>query len=225
MATWIAAVRHPQKQDDVDRIHRGDQSQITEEGERQAAILIDRVRSFDIDIVLSSDTPRTALLGTRIGAAIGCKVETNALFREWQSPSFMLNRSMEELAVKETKRLLREGFDSGHRFFDEESKPMLEARNREITNFLLNYPRQRLLLLTHAKTIAGLVTQTFFGSLDGYYRGPDRALKLDHTGITTFVQERDRRDGTRRLVVQSVNDISHFDRFYQEAHSILGAAE
>ncbi len=77
MATWIAAVRHPHKQDDIDGIYRGDASMLSEEGERQADILIERVRQLDIDIVQSSDTPRTALVAVRIGNALNVKVETN----------------------------------------------------------------------------------------------------------------------------------------------------
>ncbi|MEK7079659.1 MAG: hypothetical protein AAB901_00015, partial [Patescibacteria group bacterium] len=79
---------------------------------------------------------------------------------------------------------------------------------------------------THAKFICGLITQTIWGTLENYYSGPDRTLKLSHTGITVFVNEPDRRDGVRRLIVETVNDISHTEpRFYQDAERILGAAE
>ncbi|MEK7100104.1 MAG: histidine phosphatase family protein [Patescibacteria group bacterium] len=226
MAAWIAAVRHPEKQDDIDHIHRGDQALITEEGERQAQVLIEHARLLDIDIVLSSDTPRTALLAARIGEAIGRKVETRALFREWRAPSVMLGRSVDEPGIKELKRVMRLSFDHGMPVADEETRPMLEERNRQAQKLLLEYPQQRVLLVTHAKFICGLITQTIWGTLENYYSGPDRTLKLSHTGITVFVNEPDRRDGVRRLIVETVNDISHTEpRFYQDAERILGAAE
>lgn len=198
---------------------------LSEEGERQAEVLIERVRALDIDIVQSSDTPRTALVAARIGNALNVKVETNSLFREWRAPDYVIGKSKDDPSVKEMKRLTRDGFDSGLRFFEEESRPMLEARNRRIITHWLTYPRERILFVGHGKLICGLVTQTIWGSLEGYYRGPDRTLKLDHTGITIFSRERDRRDGLPRLVVTTVNDIAHRDRFYEEAKSILGAAE
>ncbi len=226
MATWIAAVRHPQKEDDLDGIHRGDHSLITEEGQEQARILTARAKHMDIDAIVSSDSPRTALLATRIGEAISRSVHLNPLFREWRSPTFMEGRSTRtDPEVRQAKKLLRENFDLGEQYFDEETKSMLERRTKEASDYLISHPASRVLLVTHAKFICGMITQTVWGSLAGYYRGPDRNIKLDNTGVTIFLHEADRRDGTRRLVVQTINDVSHQEtEFYEHAFKLLAAS-
>jgi len=223
MATWIAAVRHPQKEDDLDGIHRGDTSLITEEGQKQARTLVTRALHMDIDAIISSDSPRTALLATQVGKAIGRPVEVNPLFREWRVPSFMEGRSTwTDLDVKEAKRLFRESFDRDVQHFDEETKSQIETRTKEASEALIAYPAKRVLLVTHAKFICGLITQTIWGNLDGFYRGPDRSIKLDNTGVTVFAYEPDRRDGSQRLVVKTVNDVSHYEtEFYNGLLGIL----
>jgi broad specificity phosphatase PhoE len=226
MATWIAAVRHPQKEDDIDGIYRGDAARVTEEGERQISILIERAQYMDLDAVVSSDTPRTALLAERIGHAINRPVITDALFREWRRPSFMHGMSAQHDVVKQAKLLFRESFDRGMQHFDEETRPMLEGRTLEAMGCLMKLPPRRVLLASHANFICGMVCMTVWGSLAGYYRGPDRKIKLDNTGVTIFALERDRRDQSMGFVVQSVNDVSHQERaFYSDMHRILGAAE
>jgi broad specificity phosphatase PhoE len=222
MAEEYAAVRHPEKQDDIDHIHRGDASYITPEGERQAEIILQRARLMDIDAIVSSDTPRTALLATKIGAAIGRPTLTSALFREWRAPSILLGHSTKEPWAQELKFLLRESFDLDVQQFDEETKSMLEERTWEGRQFLASLPPKRVLLMSHAKYIAGLVTQTVWGSLDGYYRGPDRRLILDHTGVTIFTKKEDRRDGSVGFAVKSVNDVSHQDTsFFQSIQHLF----
>jgi broad specificity phosphatase PhoE len=211
MAEWIAALRHPEKEDDVDGIHRGDQSHITEHGEEQAKIIIERAQHFDLDAIVSSDTPRTALLAARIGEAIQRPVETNSLFREWRKPSFMRGLHRSDPAFREASRLMRQHFDEDKRFYDEETKSELHARTEQAKQRLIEYPYQRILLVTHAKFLCGLITSTVWGSLDGFYRGPDATLKLDHTGLTVFVNEPDRRTKERRLMVKTMNDVSHQD--------------
>jgi broad specificity phosphatase PhoE len=227
MATWIAAVRHPQKQDDIDGIHRGDAALITEQGEREADVLVQRALLMDLDAVLCSDCPRTFALATRIGNAIGCKVETNALFREWRQPSFMEGQSIKDnVLVRETKLLMRTGFDSDVTVTDGESRTMIEERTRQAMDYVVSHPRARVLLVSHAKFICGMITMTIWGSLKGYYRGPDRSLKLDNTGVSIFVKEADRRDSSQRLVVKTVNDVSHQEiEFYQDVQRMFRAAE
>lgn len=227
MATLIAAVRHPQKEDDIDGIHRGDAALITPQGEREAAVLVERARLMDLDAVISSDCPRTFALATRIGNAIGCKVETNALFREWRMPSFMVGQSVRDNdLVREAKLLMRTGFDSDVIVGDGESRTMIEDRTTKAIDYLLAYPRERVLLVSHAKFICGMITMTIWGTLKGYYQGPDRALKLDNTGISVFAREADRRDGTQRLVVKTVNDVSHQEaEFYHDVRRMFTAAE
>lgn len=226
MATWIAAVRHPQKQDDIDGIHRGDAALITEQGERDADVLVERARLMDLDAVVSSDCPRTGALATKIGSAIGCRVETNALFREWRMPSFMLGQSVRDnVMVREAKLLMRTGFDTDITVTDAENRSMIEKRTREASAYLVAYPRERILLVSHAKFICGMITMTIWGTLEGYYRGPDRSLKLDNTGVTLFTREADRRDGSPRLVVKTVNDVSHQEAtFYEDVRRILSVS-
>lgn len=227
MATWIAAVRHPQKQDDIDGIHRGDAALITPQGEQEAAVLVERARLMDLDAVITSDCPRTFALGTRIGNAIGCKIETNALFREWRQPSFMEGQSVRDnVMVREAKLLMRTGFDSDVTVTDGETRTMIETRTKRGVDYLLAYPHERVLLVSHAKFICGMITMTVWGSLEGYYRGPDRSLKLDNTGVSIFTREADRREGTQRLVVKSVNDVSHQEaQFYHDVRRMFSTAE
>ena len=227
MATLIAAVRHPQKEDDIDGIHRGDAALITPQGEREAAVLVERARLMDLDGVISSDCPRTFSLATRIANAIGCKVETNAAFREWGMPSFMVGQSVRDNdLVREAKLLMRAGFDSDIIVGDGESRTTIEDRTTRAIEYLLGYPRERVLLVSHAKFICGMITMTIWGTLKGYYQGPDRALKLDNTGVSVFTREADRRDGTQRLVVKTVNDVSHQEaEFYHDVRRMFTAAE
>lgn len=226
MAKWIAVVRHPQKEDDLDGIHRGDAARITEQGSKDADTLVKRASLMDVDLVISSDCPRTFELATRIGNVINRPVETNALFREWRKPSFMEGRSVvADEAVREAKRLIRESFDDDLQFLDGECRSAIEARTRKALAYIMEYPCKRLLVVSHAGFIAGMLTMTVWDTLVGYYQGPDQAFKLDNTGVTIFTQEANRRDGSNCLVVKTVNDVSHREtQVYEDLYRILGGA-
>lgn len=216
MTKRVYFLRHPQTDENESGVYLGPDAKVTEVGERQIDIVVERAMELNPGTIVSSNYERAIRLATQIHKRLELVsvVRASRLFNEVRKPSSLIGLSRSDSQSKEIMAEIRSRFDEDHAHSDEETRSMLEARIKEALQFLEQLPEQTILVTTHCKFLFALFHYVYTGgSLKGYYESADRVLRHDNTGITTFTFEPDYRTGQPHWHCVSWNDVSHKDSF------------
>jgi broad specificity phosphatase PhoE len=216
MANTLIAIRHPEKEGDIQGVYRGNADTITPNGQMQITEVIDRIRYWDErpELVISSAIPRAITLAGFVASELGLNFEINELFNEIDKPEFLVGERRDSDLHERTMREIREMFDlvTTPEGIQVCSRSQLEEQTRETFAYLESLPCETVLLVGHAKRIASYAHWIYHNeTLHGYYETADRNLKLSPTGISVFKREPDRRNGEQdtHWHVDCWNDTAH----------------
>lgn len=235
MANRIDLVRHPDKEGDREGVYRGADAKITEQGWREAEVVIERLVSFPHERIVSSEIPRAKALAELYARRLGYeRIDHLAFLNEIDKPKFLVGLERTDPIHVEVMQTIRDCFDSG-------KLPMLSDRLRDDIRHRLGldlppcikvkgraeveaetaiafkafraYTESSILVVCHAKRIASYVHWVYKNcrTLEGFYGEADQNLTIDTTGITTLLWKRDRRTGEMRWHVGAVNDTAHYE--------------
>ncbi|HEX2792452.1 MAG TPA: histidine phosphatase family protein [Candidatus Paceibacterota bacterium] len=212
----VFLIRHPETNEAVDGIYRGDHAEITEKGMEQAQTVAGRLADLNVTHIITSTLPRSVRLAEIIAVRMSMgakpnslvKVLPNELFVECRKPSVMDLKPRDE--SEPAMRPIRGLFDWNYRHSDEENRWRLEVRVWRALRYLAELDAQCVVVVTHGKFLRVLYHYLYEeGTLNGFYRKADRLLKHAHTGITTFSLEEGYRNPALQWQVDGWNDIAH----------------
>ena len=188
------------------RIQGQSDSPLTEQGERQAQQVGERVRALGITHIIASDLGRTRQTAGYIAAACGCEVILDPRLRELDM-GVLERRLVDSLTPEEEgwRRRLVDGTPDG-RIPEGESMQELGDRVRAALNDCLELPEgSRPLLVSHGSALGCLVS-TILG-LPAY---AERRLRLRNCSISRvdYQQSPWLAPG---WVVETAGDVSHLD--------------
>lgn len=188
------------------RIQGQSDSPLTEQGERQAQQVGERVRALGITHIIASDLGRTRQTAGYIAAACGCEVILDPRLRELDM-GVLERRLVDSLTPEEEgwRRRLVDGTPDG-RIPEGESMQELGDRVRAALNDCLELPEgSRPLLVSHGIALGCLVS-TILG-LPAY---AERRLRLRNCSISRvdYQQSPWLAPG---WVVETAGDVSHLD--------------
>ncbi|EMH4163182.1 2,3-diphosphoglycerate-dependent phosphoglycerate mutase GpmB [Pluralibacter gergoviae] len=188
------------------RIQGQSDSPLTEQGERQAQQVGERVRALGITHIIASDLGRTRQTAGYIAAACGCEVILDPRLRELDM-GVLERRLVDSLTPEEEgwRRRLVDGTPEG-RIPEGESMQELGDRVRAALNDCLELPEgSRPLLVSHGIALGCLVS-TILG-LPAY---AERRLRLRNCSISRvdYQQSPWLAPG---WVVETAGDVSHLD--------------
>lgn len=244
MADRIDLVRHPDKDGDAEGIYLGWNATISNRGAEEAEYVVRRLGQFPHELIVSSQIPRAITLAKMYGERLNVPVMTDPLFNEIAKPQFLVGLHREDPIHIEVTRIIRDAFDDDgeallpadlqKRIWDQlglavDAKLKIENRTdleRRVENIFRRFDVLRredsvqvhsALIVSHAKLIAAIIQYGMCGTLRGFYSQGDRVLKINTTGITTFVREPDRRPPYDSIwKIANVNDTAHIDRSMED---------
>jgi hypothetical protein len=156
---------------------------------------------------------RAAQLAILIQKELGMLVQMHDLFNEWKAPTIRQGGLRTDQELQEISQRIRENFSAEvpHQYYDEETRPMIEERTRQIFSFLSVQPQRVVALVGHAKQLCGMHEWVMHGDLSHYYRvpGPDTRLEIDPASMSVFVRKPDRRTGIPEWTVRLWNSVPH----------------
>lgn len=234
MANRIDLVRHPDKEGDAEGRYIGPDARITKKGWEEAEILVDRLAQLPHELVICSQISRAIGLAEMYVDRLAYEdFEPTPLLNEIDKPKFLRGLLRSDPIHVGVMQTIRDCFDSGEppmlnetlhelirsqlqlklpRRIQVKSRADLEIETRALFRYVEARPEEAILGVSHAKRIASLVHWTYCnGTLERFYQEADKNLTIDTTGITTIVRKPDRRTGTMRWQVLSVNDTSHYE--------------
>ena len=209
MAKHIYFVRHGESESNVDHIHRRGETQLTDAGRAQAAIVAERIERIGVDALITSPYVRARDTAAAISARIGLPAEPNELLTEWELPTIINGRHRDDPVAEEVRQAISAAVDDpDYRYEDEETFTEFSARAAAAIRSLMEHPAERLCVVTHGGFLRALIGTMLYG---GEFTKKDFYAMLRHfattnTGIT-YVRLEDEAHGWQLV---SWNDQSHF---------------
>lgn len=139
-------------------------SKLSQEGERQAKMLADRVSKIDIDIILSSSWPRARQTAEAIAKKIGKQICYSDLFCEAKLPSIYYGKRKDDPEIMKLQQLYEQNrFNQSWRIADEENFEDRKERAKKILDLLLSFAEENLLVVTHGSILRTVIAYMIFG--------------------------------------------------------------
>lgn len=218
--------RHPQTEDELDRVYRGEAAELTDRGRQEMEKVVERLVEAHPQLIVTSSYPRSRRLGQSLAAAMGSitPIAPTELLVEVKKPSITLNRHRDDPEVEAVMDVVRDPtfFNRYRRYADEENRRDLEKRITALLDFLLLHAREvnatTVAVISHGKFLRAV--KHFIeheGSLRDFYI-VERHVKHHNTGISTFTYGKTYR-GFEGWELETWNSTSHLEP--PSIHSLL----
>lgn len=207
MEKHVYLVRHGQSTSNADRIYRGREAELTDEGRAQARAVAERIKRIGVDALITSSYPRARDTASEIERATGLSAETDTVFEEWTEPSYFMGKHESHPEAKSLVAAIVNSLPEV-RHHDEETFVEFIARAEAALIALEQHPAERICVVSHAgfiKALAGLIVFRESFTKNMFYAMFDR-LKVSNTGVTYIRKASE--EHPWGLVTW--NDISHF---------------
>lgn len=237
---WI---RHPHTNEEIDRVYRAEDAEITPKGWEQAYMVAERIRELSdaqiepVTHIVTSTLTRSRQLADVIALEIAKTrplpvIIPSDLFVEVRKPSSFKFVHRDDPEVVRIGARMRRLFDWEYRYSDEENRWRLQLRVREALRLLASLDAKFVVVVTHGKFKRVVWHYIWEHSLRGFYRKADRLMRLGHTGIMITElkpayrkETRQRADAAagknvaKKLPLQwtfvTWNDLAHTERTFQ----------
>ena len=201
----VYIVRHGRSIGNEMRIHQDSNSELSEDGLKQANLLANRFKNIDIDLIVASPFTRAQQTAKIINKNLNKPIENSDHFIEIKRPTIIENLNvLDENVVKIREEIRKNYHDPSYRHSDEETFFELKDRAIKALKFLEKKREENILVVTHGefiRCIFGIITM-------GNDFGPNTLIRLDetlrsyNTGITLCKYE-------KNWEVITWNDINH----------------
>lgn len=203
----VYLVRHGQTNANVTNTFQGPEEPLSEEGQKQAFRLAERIQNLDFEKIIASDYLRTCQTSEPIRQLVDVPFETSTLLREEKPPSPWLGQSeMDVNGQQFAEDLIEKSDDLGWRVEDAENTKDIHNRVVQSLEMLKNDPAESILVVSHGNFLKQLLGHVL---LDGKGTLKEvasfkRTLKTTNTGISVIVFQKG------RWRVLTWNDHAHF---------------
>lgn len=146
----IYLIRHGESEANAGNAWQGSQSMLTDKGRAQAASVGQRLKAVSLDALVSSTLPRAKESAEIISEAMGKGLEYSELFVERRRPSVQAGkvRNDPESLEIDAQIIAHFGEPDWHHS-DEENYHDLTARGRVALKYLIEHPKDEIVVLTH----------------------------------------------------------------------------
>lgn len=185
----IYLVRHGATKANIKKVHQYSHDPLSDEGLNQAKLLAKRLKSHNIDVILSSPFERAKQTAEVIGKQLNKKIEYDDLLKEIRRPSEIEGKHIEdEKALKIKEKISQNAHDSNFRYSDEENFFDFKKRVLSLIKKLIKKKEDNILIISHGQTIAMLFCVITLGeNLTVDQHNQLRSiLRMNNTGITIF---------------------------------------
>lgn len=203
----IYFVRHGESTSNTQNLIQGLADPLTEEGERQARVVAQRVKDLKIDVLIASDAVRAQDTAQAISSEIGLPIETSPLFREGKRPSSLVGQSRSTDAYRGLiLEIESHAEDASWRYEDEENYHDLKARADAALTYLLERPEEDILVVTHGHFLRFMLMVMVLEDVTSPKFWPSfaKAFSITNTAITAVYHS----EGRWRILTW--NDHAHF---------------
>lgn len=180
-------VRHGETTYNANKIYQPANSELSEEGQRQAKFLAKRFINIHIGAVFSSDYTRAVQTAEIINRTLKREVIYSDLLREFRRPSVVVEKSGADADIMEIKRQIGEHIHDPHwHHSDEENFFDIKKRVEKFLALAALRQEEHILIVTHGVFIRFVVSLLIFEDAltpDLFLRFRD-AVHLKNTGIT-----------------------------------------
>ena len=183
----IYFVRHGESEGNAGPIRQKSHASLTEEGNKQAILVAERLSKISFDCIVSSSMSRAKETAEIIAQKCSKFVDVSDLFAERRRPSIEYGKPKDDPECVEAERTISENFHiPGFRFSDEENFDDLKNRAKEILDYLATRKEESIVVVTHGFIMRIVLAYAIFGeSLNGEMCTQCiRAFHMKNTGIT-----------------------------------------
>jgi broad specificity phosphatase PhoE len=213
MKKHIYFVRHGETQANASGIRQGPESELNDEGIKQAAFVAKRFDTIPIDVVIASPFPRTKKTGEIISSHIEKPLETSELFRERKAPSEILGLKIGDPIGDEVTLKIKENYYTPNwRHSDEENFEDLKERAGQAVQFLEARKEENILVVSHGLFMRIFMARVIFGE----EMTPHEFVKtvwshwMKNTGITAYEFDPNRTGWENKgWLIKTWNDHAH----------------
>lgn len=154
-------VRHAESKENKANIHQGREVVLSRLGIKQAKIVAQRLKNFDVDFIYSSDYTRAKQTAEIISSVLNKPIEYWSNLREVRNPSEIMGLKHQDQLSLIIREKIRKNFHKGNwKYSDEENFNDLKRRTKKVLRHLLNkHKNQNLICISHGTIL------TFFLAL------------------------------------------------------------
>lgn len=181
-------VRHGESQANKLNVHQGKNVKLSYAGKKQAKILAERLKKFDIDFIYSSDYIRAKQTAEIISSVLDKPIEYWKDLREVRNPSEIVGlKYTNPISVKIREKISKNFHKGSWKYSDEENFNDLKRRGTKVLNHLLKkHKGQSVICISH-----GVVLKFFLALMimedkltPEFFLNFRHKLWTDNTGIT-----------------------------------------
>ena len=162
----IYFIRHGESEGNVGRMYQGPDSQLNDEGKKQAGLIAERVSKLSFETMIASPWPRAKETAEIIGATIGKKPEFSDLFTENTRPAVISGKLYGDKEADAIWRSWSETrYTPGKRVLDGENFDDLIERADKALSFLRDRKENDIVVVTHGYFLRVIVARVLLGDL------------------------------------------------------------
>lgn len=207
----VYLVRHGESGDNVAPVFQSTYSPLSENGEKQAELIAERISKLSFDVLIASPLQRTKQTAEAIEKATGKKAEYSELFVERKKPSYIDGKPyMDERANVLWREWEENLYASEGRTEDGENFDDIIARADRALAFLQKRPESSMVVVTHGYFLRTIVARVLLGDiLSGEsFRRIQKTTSMQNTALTVL-QYRDAFEEDYAWRVWVHNDHAH----------------
>ena len=159
-------VRHGESEGNKAQLHQGIGMPLSETGREQAQKVAERLKKFELDLILASPVTRAKETADIISKATNVPVRELKELSEVKGPSELTGMSVKNPEAIKVKKLIWENYTKGNwKYSDEENFEDLNPRVQTFLDHLLkNYKDKNIVCVSHATLIKFIVCKMVFGT-------------------------------------------------------------
>lgn len=185
----IYFVRHGQSNDNVAPVFQSPNSPLSEEGEKQAERIAERVSKLNFEALIASPFERAKQTAEAITKMTGKATEYSELFVERVKPTYINGKPYtDEKANTLWREWEKSLYTPGMRVEDGENFDDLVARADNALAFLNKKSERSLIVVTHGYFLRTIVARVLLGDLltGEIHRNVQRTAAMENTGLTVL---------------------------------------
>ncbi len=210
MAKHLYFVRHGESNSNADGVFRGEESSLSEKGEKEARTVAERMQRIGIDAIVSSPFLRTMQTAEPISQLLDLPIEEDDLLIEFRWPSMHIGKSRNDPEMQELRDAVMGNFGvNNYTHSDEESFDEFKDRTKKALTLLEQHPAERLCVVTHGIFLRMMLMVILHGDdFTGKEFKGTWNLALSNTGVT-YAKKVPTEEWHNSWNVVSWNDSSH----------------
>lgn len=181
-------VRHGETGANKGGTHQNGEEALSEQGEKQAAILGERFKSIPIDLLIASPYLRTQQTAQKIAQAKNLPITNSDLIIEFKWPSAFVGEKRAAPEILAVRKKIEEqwGLNPSWKHSDEESFAEIRKRACDFLEHVKNLQAQNIAVVSHARFLKVLLAVLLHGPEVNGKTAVDLVYALSHnnTGIT-----------------------------------------